>query len=198
VTAPGSAQAQPGAEFSEPALAEPPGTRGSARQWPGADALLLAVAVSVAIWAGWARWHPDAPGRAIPPGAEVRQWSTTTCGPAAVATILNIYRCAWKQEALERECGLAAAGTSLYGLREACRRHGLEAEGMRATGPRGLLRVPRPYIAYLSSGHFVVVERLRAGRLEVFDPTAGGVTAWTVEQLYQWGDGWILAVDSPQ
>jgi ABC-type bacteriocin/lantibiotic exporter with double-glycine peptidase domain len=165
----------------------------------GLDALLLAAALSVAAsaaWAAWARWGavPQAPEHPMPPGAEVRQWSVTTCGPAAVATILNAYGRLWTPAALERECGLTPEGASLYGLREACLRHGLRAEGMLARSPSGLLRAPRPYIAYFSSGHFVVVERLRGDRLEIFDPTAGDVTAWTPGELYRRGSGWILAV----
>lgn len=162
--------------------------------------LLLAACLALG-WRAWIRWGP-VPEHSVPPGAEVRQWSVTTCGPAAVATLLNVYGRPWSWESLERECRVTAAGASFYDLREACRRHGLRAEGQQATGPRGLLRVPRPYIAYLGrspgesggSGHFVVVERLRNGRLEVFDPTSGIVRSWSPVELYQRGNGWVLRV----
>jgi hypothetical protein len=42
--------------------------------------------------------------------------------------------------------------------------------------------------------HFVVVERLRGGRLEIFDPCSGTLLSWTPEQLFRWGGGWVLAV----
>jgi ABC-type bacteriocin/lantibiotic exporter with double-glycine peptidase domain len=54
--------------------------------------------------------------------------------------------------------------------------------------------VPRPFIAYLSVGHFVVVERFRAGRFEVFDPTSGAVRLEAPEDLYARGGGWVLSV----
>jgi ABC-type bacteriocin/lantibiotic exporter with double-glycine peptidase domain len=177
-------------------------------------------------WRAWERWGP-VPERAVSPTMEVRQWSVTTCGPAAVATLLNVYGRPWSREQLEQECRVTPAGTSLYDLREACRRRGLRAEGLQATHARGLLRVPRPFIAYLrprnaanavwkeqiealpavhpssthfpppASGHFVVVERLRKGRLDVFDPTSGSRQSWRLEELYRRGSGWVLSISPP-
>jgi ABC-type bacteriocin/lantibiotic exporter with double-glycine peptidase domain len=144
-------------------------------------------------WRAWERWGP-VPERPVPASVEVRQWSVTTCGPAALATILNAYGRPWSREELERECRVTGAGCSMYDLREACRRRGLRAEGLQATHSHALLRIPRPYIAHLMAGHFVVVARVRDGKLEVFDPTSGAVQAWPPEELHRRGQGWTLAV----
>jgi ABC-type bacteriocin/lantibiotic exporter with double-glycine peptidase domain len=143
-------------------------------------------------WLAWVRWEP-VPERVVPAGSEVRQWSVTTCGPAAVATLLNVYIRSWSRQALERECRLRAAGSSLYDLREALRLHGLHSEGFQALRPAGLLRIPRPFIAHLSRGHFVVVEQLRHGKLEVFDPSSRAVRSCSPEELYAQGAGWAVS-----
>jgi hypothetical protein len=44
-------------------------------------------------------------------------------------------------------------------------------------------------------GHFVVVERLRRGRLSLFDPTTGGELESTPDELYRRGGGWVLTVE---
>ena len=140
----------------------------------------------------WMRWKPI-PERSIPPGAEVHQWSVNTCGPAAAASLLNVYGRAWSKSDLERESNLTPVGCSLFDLRDVLRRHGLLAEGFHAVKPAGLLRIPRPFIAHLARGHFVVVERLRRGRFEVFDPASGDIRFWTPEELYPRGGGWAVS-----
>ena len=144
-------------------------------------------------WWGWKRWDP-VPERPVRATDLVRQWSVTTCGPAALATLLNVYGKPWTPTDLERECQVTAAGSSLYNLRDAARRHGFWAEGLEATTPQALLRVPRPYMAYLTSGHFVVVVRRIEHRLEVFDPTAGSLWTFTPRELHAQGGGRILSI----
>lgn len=153
----------------------------------------LVAALALLAWCAWSRWGP-VPEPPVPPGAEVRQWIPTTCGPAALATLLNVYGRSWSREALEQECEVTSEGTSLYHLREACRRYGLSAEGLRAIDSKALLRVPRPFIAHLTTQHFVVVERLSNGHLEVFDPTLGDVRAWSSQELFRVSRGWVLTV----
>ena len=144
------------------------------------------------VWLAWLRWGPVSE-RTVLPAANTHQWSINTCGPAAVATVLNCYGRRWSREALERDCQLQPAGCSLFDLREALHRHGMGAEGFQAVKPAGLLRISRPFIAHLSRGHFVVVERLRRGRFEVFDPASGDIRSWTPEELYARGDGWAVS-----
>lgn len=144
----------------------------------------------------WRTWHLSRPATElpVPAGSGVRQWSVTTCGPASVATILNIFGISWNRYSLELVCGVTSSGTSLQDLQIAFQHYGLRAQGFRATSPRGLQIVPRPFIAYLKQGHFVVVEKLRDDQLEIFDPTTAQISSWTVADLYQRGNGWVLAV----
>lgn len=159
-------------------------------------ALLLAAGGTRA----WTRWGPveELP---VDAGKEVRQWSLQSCGPAAVATVLNAHGKSWTREELERRCRVGEQGASLFDLREACRAYGLRAEGQQALSPRGLLRVPRPYIAYLRAGdpahpqgHFVVVESLRRGELRVYDPSTGLHYPLSPARLHRLGGGWVLRV----
>jgi ABC-type bacteriocin/lantibiotic exporter with double-glycine peptidase domain len=132
--------------------------------------------------------------RPTPSAFLVRQWSPTTCGPAAVATVLNAYRVQWNLRALEEECVTCAQGSSLHALQEACRRRGLQAQGLRATSSRALMRVPRPYVSYVKPGHYIVVIGVLHNSLEVFDPSSGLTTFETPEELFGRNDGWILAI----
>lgn len=125
---------------------------------------------------------------------QVRQWSATTCGPAAAATVLNAFDCSWTPDALERACRVTSRGSSLYDLVEAVRAHGRSARGLRARSAEALYRVPRPFVAYLYPGHFVVVERREGELFSVFDPTSGAVESWSAAELLRQGDGWLLSV----
>jgi ABC-type bacteriocin/lantibiotic exporter with double-glycine peptidase domain len=133
---------------------------------------------------------------------EVRQWSHTTCGAAAVATVLNVYRRPWGRAALASDCETTPQGSSMLGLRDACRRHGLRAEGVQARTAAALTRLSRPFIAYLAypapgegvgrHGHFVVVQRFSGGRFVAFDPAIGLHGSWSAEELFAQGRGWAL------
>lgn len=160
-----------------------------------AGVLLLVILGWVLAGRLWERFGP-VPVRHVASTALVRQWSATTCGPAALATVLNVYGQSWSPAGLEKECGVTAAGCSLLQLQEVCRNRGLRAEGLRATSPNGLLRVPQPYIAHLTEGHFVLVTGVRGGQLNVFDPTTGEVSLWTPRQIFQKGRGAVLAITS--
>jgi hypothetical protein len=158
-------------------------------------ALLLAAALLPAGWRAWGRWGPT-PEHPAPGAALVRQWSVTTCGPAAAATLLNVYGVPWEPEGWERECAVTDDGCSLYDLEAALRRRRFDASGLKATSPRALLRVRRPFIAYLHAGHFVVVLRLvetePAPRFETYDPTTGALWQWSAGELYARGGGHVL------
>ena len=135
----------------------------------------------------------------MPLGSRVVQWDDTSCGPAAVATLLNVYERPWSRVSLEREAAVSETGVSMLGLIRAFQSHGLEARGLKA-GPDGLMRVPRPFIAYLqpegghASGHFVVVETLRESAFQVFDPTSGSERDWSRDELLTRSRGIVLAV----
>jgi ABC-type bacteriocin/lantibiotic exporter with double-glycine peptidase domain len=158
----------------------------------GAGAALAAVSLALGVNL-WLRWGP-APQRAVPPAARVRQWSQVSCGPAAVATLLNVWGRPWERRRLEAACGLAPTGASMLGLREALRTHGLRAEGVRAARPAALDRAPCPFIAHLSRGHYVVVERRTPAGLSVFDPSSGRSRLWSREELFRAGGGHLLIV----
>lgn len=142
----------------------------------------------------WQRWGP-VPERKIPPLAEVQQWNNRTCGPAAVATVLNFYARPWSAEELERDCRVSQAGSSMYDLVQTLRARRLPAEGIRSATPAGLRRVPRPFIAYLATGHFVVVEKWRGNRFMLFDPASGKTRWWSDETLHERGNGWVITIE---
>lgn len=157
-------------------------------RWPGRG---LAVLILAAV--GWLRWGPPV-DRPVSPKALVRQWDARTCGPASVATLLNACGRSWTRAGLTRECNVRACGCSMEDLWTCLRANGIAAQAWQAAGPPALERVPRPFIAHLSAGHFVVVAGGSGRQLWVFDPGEGVTEAWTADDLYRRGAGWVLAV----
>lgn len=162
------------------------------RRLPAGAGLLLALCALLA-WQGWQCFGP-VPEQPVEPQMEVRQWSAATCGPAAIATVLNAYGRPWAPDDLEQLCRVDPRGSSLHDLAEAVRAHGLSARGLQAQSAEALYRVPRPFVAYVQPGHFLVVERRERDGFAVFDPTSGTVRPWSAAELFRRGDGWVLAV----
>lgn len=166
------------------------------RPWRAAACPLLLYGVGLALLLGalLEKRGPRVPERPIPAHAYVRQWNPRACGPACVATLLSTYGRPWTPDELERRCRLGARGSSLADLAAACRQYGLRARAWRATRPAALRRLPRPFLAHLAEGHFVVVGRLQGSHLEVFDPTTGRLWRWSWEELFARSQGWALEV----
>lgn len=159
--------------------------------------VLAVVLIAVAGYRLWSRFAP-VPQKPVPVTAEVRQWSNTTCGPACVATILNVYGIGWSRSSLEEECRLTPNGTSVYDLENALRHRGIQAEGIRALNVSGLQRVARPYILFVFPGHFVVVEKIHHDQVEIFEPTQGIRQIWSAKTALSRSQGWLLSVPPPQ
>jgi ABC-type bacteriocin/lantibiotic exporter with double-glycine peptidase domain len=102
------------------------------------------------------------------------------CGPACLAMVLAHHGRDASVDELRGRLGTGRDGTTGLDLVRAARGLGLEARGFRVEDPEALAGLPLPAIAHYGRGHFVVVERVRAGRsLRVVDPQRGRVeTSW--------------------
>jgi ABC-type bacteriocin/lantibiotic exporter with double-glycine peptidase domain len=105
-------------------------------------------------------------------------WLSTSldhdCGPACLAMVLGYHGSHASIDAMREKLGTSRDGTTGLDLVRVARAEGMEARGYRVEDPSALRDVPLPLIAHYTSGHFVVVERYRAGRdVRVVDPVAG-------------------------
>lgn len=132
--------------------------------------------------------------------AVLRQRDELTCGPAALATLLTYH---FGEHSTEDEIAILAGtytemGTSMLGLRNACRAKGYEATGYRMTLPQLKAVVNDeglPVIAHYREplAHFAVVVAVDEDAVLVSDPASGCVTLPLDDFLRRWS-GAVLVV----
>lgn len=100
------------------------------------------------------------------------QNTTTECGPACLAMVSSFHGRATDVRELRDELGVGRDGSTLLDLARAARREGLQARALR-TPPERIDEVPTPSVAYWTSNHYVIVERIRRRRIDLVDPAFG-------------------------
>lgn len=130
----------------------------------------------------------------------LRQRDELTCGPAALATLLTYHL---GERCTEDEMAILAGtytemGTSMLGLRNACRAKGYAATGYRMTLPQLKAVVNGeglPVIAHYREplAHFSVVVAVEEDAVLVSDPASGCVTLTLDDFLRRWS-GAVLVV----
>jgi ABC-type bacteriocin/lantibiotic exporter with double-glycine peptidase domain len=124
----------------------------------------------------------------------VLQAGGSDCGAACLAMILEDHRIACSLPDLTRRLATTQRGTSMLNLRLVSTRFGIPARSWLLR-EADLKSVPLPVIAFLRSGHFVVVRRLMApGVLEVDDPALGRLR-WPVISFRKAWRGEALVFD---
>lgn len=102
----------------------------------------------------------------------VLQMSVTECGAACLAMILGYHG----RHTSLLECrdyfGIGRDGVSAWQLVQVARQLGLEAKGVSLPAAQ-IGTQPLPAIAFWKESHFVVVERVGAGTVEIIDPEFG-------------------------
>ncbi|MGE5177613.1 MAG: peptidase domain-containing ABC transporter [Bacteroidota bacterium] len=96
------------------------------------------------------------------------------CGPACLAMILAWHGRESSVDDVRDRLGTSRDGTSGFELVRVARELGLSARGVKASGVEALAGVPLPAIAHYTTGHFVVLERVRAGRSGRPSSASGG------------------------
>src|SRR5882672_2854446 len=144
------AHERPGRDRLRPAADRRPGP-GSFRAGDGAARILMRIP-----------WLPTA--------------LTYDCGPACLAMVLAYHGRDSSVDEMRSQLGTSRDGTTGLDLVRVARGFGMDARGFRVEDPAALGDLPLPAIAHYTQGHFVVLERVRAGRsVRVVDPLRGRI-----------------------
>lgn len=139
-------------------------------------------------------------GDALARDGIIRQRAELTCGPAALASLLTFY---FEDPAGEDEMAKLSGtyeqlGTSMLGLRNACRAKGYAAAGYRmslAELAKTLRQTELPVLVHYREPlqHFVLVVAMEGDYVLVSDPASGSVTVETQDFVRRWS-GAVLVV----
>ncbi len=103
-----------------------------------------------------------------------REIHGSSCGPECLAELLRRQGTHAPVAELVKEMRTNAQGTSLEALAQACRKRGLQPQGLALT-QKGLTEQTLPVIALLLPGHYVLVEAVSPLGVTVWDPDTFGV-----------------------
>ena len=148
---------------------------------------------------------PDLNGTIIPENITVPQKDTTgivmqttdySCGPAALATVLQNMGFNVTEHELKVLAGTDVSGTTMYGLAQAARSKGLNASGMRLS--IGELR-PNMIVHVIKDGtpHYSVVREVTNESVKLADPSLGNIEM-TREKFSEIYTGNALVINVPQ
>jgi len=133
----------------------------------------------------------------------VKQHDQRDCGAAALATVVKQHGLDIGIARVREIAGTDRIGTSLAGLREGAERLGLLAKGVK--GPVSALeKIPLPAIAHIvkeiageKMGHFVVLHRVKDGKVLLADPGDGILTETLEEFAKRWTGHLLLCAPTP-
>lgn len=98
------------------------------------------------------------------------QMDAKDCGPACLKIIAKYYGKYYSLQYLRDLCGITREGVSLLDISYAAEKIGLRSLAIKATLQDLMERVPLPCIVHWKHDHFIVVYKIRKGRIYVSDP----------------------------
>jgi ATP-binding cassette subfamily B protein len=101
-----------------------------------------------------------------------KQFDAMDCGPSCIRMIAAFYGKNYSLQKLRQLAHITREGVSLLGLSEAAEAIGFRTIGVRITFEQ-LMEAPKPCVVHWDQEHFVVVYRLRKGKVQVADPAFG-------------------------
>ena len=127
------------------------------------------------------------------------QQDRSDCGIACLASLLQYYGKQVSLMQLRSLAGTNQSGTSLYGLQQAARKLGFDAEGVQAS-PSFLDEIRTPVLAHQKmpggEGHFVVVVEVLGRYVRIMDPAKGKVIKVRKSEFIGHWEGVLLLVSS--
>ena len=126
----------------------------------------------------------------------VKQIDSTDCGAACLATILNHYNSFMPIAKIRELAGTDKQGTNVYGMVQAARKLGFDADGVEGDEESLFSDFPLPAIAHVvidnSLLHYVVIHSISKDKIVVADPAKGIVNYTPQDFLKIWSGVMIL------
>ena len=119
----------------------------------------------------------------------VRQYDAMDCGPACISMIALWHGKRLSLETIRKRAWITREGVSFLGLKSAAVSMGFRATGVKVPFSRLAGDAPLPCIVHWQQNHFIVVNRITAGKVCVSDPAIGRLTMTHEEFMKGWVSG---------
>jgi ATP-binding cassette subfamily B protein len=121
----------------------------------------------------------------MPKFPHFKQYDAMDCGPTCIRMIAAFYGKNYSLQRLRQLAHITREGVSLLGLSEAAEAIGFRTIGARITFEQ-LFQAPKPCVVHWDQEHFVVVYKLRKGKVYMADPAFGLVEYSEAEFKKHW------------
>jgi ATP-binding cassette subfamily B protein len=116
----------------------------------------------------------------------IKQPDAMDCGPACLKMVAGFYKKNFSLESIRKKCFITREGVSFLGLSEAADSLGFRTIGVKVPFDKLIESVPLPCIVHWRQRHFIVVYRIKDGKVYAADPAQGLVKFTTEEFLSNW------------
>jgi ATP-binding cassette subfamily B protein len=117
------------------------------------------------------------------------QLDAMDCGPTCLRMIAAYHGKTYSLQTLRNKSSITREGVSLLGISDAANAIGLRNVGVRIPFKKLAKEAPLPCIVHWYQSHFVVVYKIKRGKVWVADPAKGLVTYTIEEFLHGWVSG---------
>ncbi len=115
------------------------------------------------------------------------QMDAMDCGPTCLRMIAKFYGKSYSLQTLRERSYITREGVSLLGTSDAAESIGFRTIGVRLTFEKLVGEAPLPLIAHWKQKHFIVVYKIKKGKIYCADP-AHGLIKYTKDEFLK---GWI-------
>ncbi len=112
------------------------------------------------------------------------------CGPTCLRMIARYYGKNYSIQSLRKLSFISREGVSMLGISEAAEAIGFRSMGVRISYEQLIKEAPLPCIVHWKQGHFVVVYKVKRGKIYVADP-ALGLLSYSEDEFKQ---AWLATV----
>jgi len=116
----------------------------------------------------------------------VKQPDAMDCGPVCLKMVAAFHKMNFSLESLRKKCYITREGVSFLGLSEAADSLGFKTLGVKIPLDMLVQNVPLPCIVHWKQRHFVVVYKIKNGKIWVADPAVGLVKFDREEFIRNW------------